>query len=312
MGKERIDHAVIKKLSVLQRADFVGDIAVNGSPLPGLFMDGEVFYVDPGNGASGNSGKKADEAFDTMQAAIDSCVDGRGDVIVRLPGTETVTSTINFNKGGVVIVSSAYGINPLANGEYFATLADATFTDGPVATVTAQCTIAGLGFVSRDTGATFYSGAAMLIGGDQDASPFGVHVLNCRFPKWNVDNRMGIGIEGSTDVLIEECSFEGVGSDFDTGIYVQGATQNLEVRACRFRDCTYAITHGAFAGGGPHCLYVENICEDSKMLDSGGNAATGLIAGNYLETATDGGSYDDTVATLQGQGLNFSGNHYSE
>jgi hypothetical protein len=55
----------------------------------------------------------------------------------------------------------------------------------------------------------------------------------------------------------------------------------------------------------------ENVCEDSKLL-SAASAATGLIYGNYLETATDTGSYNTTVATLQGYGLNFSGNHYSE
>lgn len=191
-------------------------------------------------------------------------------------------------------------------------MADATFTDGPVATVTARCAIIGLGFVSRDTGATFYSGAAMLVGGQSDATPFGAYILNCRFPKWNLDNRIGIAVEGSSDCVIAGCSFEGVGTAFDSGVYVQGATQNLEIRGNRFRDCTYAITHGVFAGGGPHAMYLENICEDSKLLEASGNAATGLIAGNYLETATDAASYDDTVANLQALGLNFSGNRYSE
>lgn len=276
-------------------------------------ITGSVFYVDPVNGSdTANSGTSSDSAYETMQAAIDVCTANVGDVIVRMRGTETVTATINFNVGGIIVVASAYGLNPLAQGEYFATLADAAFTDGPVATVTARCTIAGLGFVSRDTGTTFWDGAAMLIGGLATALPFGVHILGCRFPKWNVSNRIGIAIEGSTDVVIEECSFEGVGAAFDSGIYVQGATQNLEIRGCRFRDCTYGITHGAFAGGGPHALYIANFCEDSKLLETGSNAATGLIAGNYVETATDAATYDITVAQAQAVGLNFAGNNYSE
>ncbi|MCH7491379.1 MAG: hypothetical protein IID05_11875, partial [Gemmatimonadetes bacterium] len=109
-----------------------------------------------------------------------------------------------------------------------------------------------------------------------------------------------------------ECGFEGVGSDFDSGIYVQGATANLTVKRCIFRDCTYAITHGAFAGGGPDAIYQENTVLAGKMLDSGGNAAVALVAGNWLQNATNTGSYDATVATLQGQGIEFSGNHYSE
>lgn len=314
MGKERVGELIAKSLTVLQDADFRSNAILSGAPVASLFMDGEVFYVDPGNGNDSYTGKEATAAFATMQTAIDACVDGRGDVIIRLPGTETVTETITFDKGGVVVMASTYGLNPLANGEYFATLADETFTDGPVATITAQCTVAGLGFVSRDAGATFFSGAAMLIGGAA-AGAFGVHILNCRFPKWGVDNRIGIALAGGeavADVLIEGCSFEGVGSDFDSGIYVQGAIQNLEVRENRFRDCTYAITHGAFAGGGPHCMYIENVCEDSKLLETGSNDATGLIAGNYLEGATDTGSYDVTVDDANALGLVFSGNHYAE
>lgn len=272
---------------------------------------GSKFYVDPGITASGN-GLSPETAFATMTEGIAACTAGAGDLIIRMPGTETVTETITFNKTGITVVASTYGAAPLANGEMFATLADAAFTDGPVATITARCTIAGLGFVSRDTGALFYAGAAMLIGGLATASPFGACILDCRFPKWNVANRIGISVEGSSDCLIEGCDFEGVGAAFDSGIYVQGATQNLEVRNNRFRDCTYAITHGAFAGGGPHCMYIGNYCEDSKLLEAGGNAATGALYGNYVETATNATTYDDTVAALQALGLNFAGNHYSE
>lgn len=271
---------------------------------------GDIFYVDPG--VTSGDGQSPETAFGTMQEGIDACTANNGDVIVRMQGTETVTATINFNVGGILVVAQNYGLSPLAAGEYFATQADATFTDGPVATITARCTIAGLGFVSRDTGATFYSGAAMLIGGLSSALPFGTHILGCRFPKWNLANRIGIAVEGSSDVLIERCGFEGVGANLESGIYVQGATQNIEVRECRFRSCDYAITHGAFAGGGPHALYVGNICEDAKLLETGSNAATGLITGNKVETATDAATYDVTVAAAQALGLNFSGNDYSE
>ncbi len=262
----------------------------------------QVFVVDPVNGP-----------YMTMQAAIDDAVDHRGDVILRMRGTETVTQAINFNKSGIRVLAVGPTMSPLAQGEYHAILADVGFTDGPVAIFTAdRCWVEGLGFVSRDTGATFFSGAAVLIGGGADANPFGVILKSCRFPKWNVSNRIGVAIEGSSNCLIEDCDFEGVGADFAAGIYVQGATQNLVVRKNHFRSCTYAIEHGAFAGGGPHCMYLENICEDAKLLKAGGNAATGLIARNLLETATDTGSYDDTIANLKTLGLNFSGNQYSE
>tara|TARA_Y100000310_G_scaffold47500_3_gene44080 strand:- start:3332 stop:4141 length:810 start_codon:yes stop_codon:yes gene_type:complete len=248
----------------------------------------------------------------TLQNAIDACTADKGDVIIWVGGGHEVSTPVLFNKAGITLIGTGRGYNRLAAGEGHAIYAAASLTDEPAAKITEACRIIEIGFASRDTGATFFSGAAALIGGEADATPFGVHMLNCRFPKWGLDNRIGLAIEGSSDVLIEECGFEGVGGAFDSGIYVQGATQNLEVRNCRFRQCTYAITHGAFAGGGPHALYKGNVLEDAKLLDSGGNAATAHVTGNFLETATNATSYDDTVGTLQGQGIQFSGNQYSE
>lgn len=248
----------------------------------------------------------------TLQNAIDETVAGKGDIIVTLSGGHTVTETVAFNKSGIAVVALNRGLNPYVQGEFSSILADATFTDGPVATITAPCTIIGIGFAGRDTGATFYSGAACLIGGEATADPFGVHMKYCRFPKWGLDNRIGLAIEGSSDCLIEECTFEGVGGAFDAGIYVQGATQNLEIRNNRFRQCTAAVQFGAFAGGGPHIMYgPDNVVEDGLVLDSQANAATGIVFGNYSELAA-GSSYDDSVATLQGQGIQFSGNNYAE
>jgi hypothetical protein len=267
---------------------------------PARHPDSQVFYVRPGT--------------DALQEAIDAAEAARGDILAVRPGTHTVTEAVNFNKAGIRVMAVGPTLNPLAQGEYHALLADEGYTDGPAGIITARCIIEGLGFVSRDTGATFFAGAALLIGGAA-AGAFGVHLKHCRFPKWNVDNRIGLAIAGGaavSDCLIEECSFEGVGAAFDAGIYVQGSVENLEVRRNRFRQCTYAIQHGAFAGGGPHCFYHENLCEDAKLLNADGNDATGLIAGNWVETATDTGSYDDTVDALNALGLYFAGNHYAE
>lgn len=276
--------------------------ALSGA-IPFKNPNAQVFIVDPSISGS-------------LQDAIDASVGGNGDIILVERGGHTVTQTVNFNKSGIMVIAVDDGLSPIGRGEFNSILADASFTDGPVAQITAPCYIQGMGFASRDNGATFYSGAAALIGGDAPNGGYGIHMKWCRFPKWNLDNRIGLAIAGGaavTDVLIEECAFEGVGSDFDSGIYVQGAVQNLEVRRCRFRSCTYAIEHGAFAGGGPHCMYIENVCEDAKLLKAGGNNATGLISGNYLETATDAGSYDAAInPNLNNLGLNFSGNHYAE
>jgi len=274
--------------------------------------DGEVFYVDPGNGSDANSGTEAGDAFATLQAGIDACVSGRGDLILRLPGGEEVTQTVSFNKNGIYVKAVTYGVNPFASGELFSTYAAASFTDGPAATITARCTIDGLGFASRDTGATFYDGAALLIGGEADATPFGAHLINCRFPKWGLDNRIGLAVEGSSDCIIENCDFEGVGSNFDSGIYVQGATANITIRGNHFRDCTQGIQFGAFAGGGPDCIIQGNVAVHGSLLAVPGTAV-GAVVDNYIPTKDVGNAFGgDSLATLEGYGLWFANNHYSE
>jgi len=286
----------------------------DGGPYGQGTLTPNVFFVDSSSGVGDDDedGRDPRRPLATLQAAIDKCVANRGDVIIKRPGGESVTSTVAFNKTGISVIAVDAGWSPLAVGEYHSIYAAASFTDGPVATVTAPCLIYGLAFASRDTGASFYSGAAMLIGGLATALPFGVWVKNCRFPKWGLDNRIGIAIEGSSNCLIEDCDFEGVGAAFDSGIYVQGATQNLVIRRNHFRDCTYAVLFGSFAGGGPHIMLgPDNVCEDSKLL-SCASAATGIVFGNYCEGATDSGSYNDTVDNLNTLGLVFSGQHYAE
>jgi hypothetical protein len=282
-------------------------------------LSGQVFYVNANATGADDVDTPfpdVDEAlcFSTLQGAIDACVASRGDTIIIKRGSETtVTTPVLFNKPGIRVITQRWGMSPSFRGEYTALLADATYTDGPVAQILDACYIEGLGFVSRDTGTTFYSGAALLIGGEATAEPYGVHLFQCRFPKWNVGNSKGIGIEGSTDCLIEECYFEGVGADFATGIYVQGATQNLEIRNCRFRDCDYAITLGAFAGGGPNMIVTGNIVQgpDSKFMDTGANTATGIVCNNYFMTDQGTSTFDRTVSQIETQGIALTGNWYS-
>ncbi|KKL21707.1 hypothetical protein LCGC14_2442730 [marine sediment metagenome] len=248
-----------------------------------------------------------------LVAALAASVAANGDVILLPRGGIEVSSTVIVAVSGVRIIAVDDGLNPLVRGEFNGIFAAAGFVDGPAVQVTAPCSLEGIGFVSRDTGATFFDGAALLLGGNADANPFGVWLHGCRFPKWGLDNRIGLAIEGSSDCLVEECTFEGVGSAFAAGMYIQGAMQNLTIRNNYFRQCTAAVKCGTFTGSpdGPHLFMHGNFVEDGLMLDTDGNPGLGLIADNYSELTT-GTTYDRAVATLQGVGWQFSGNHYKE
>ena len=246
-----------------------------------------------------------------MQSAIDDAVAGNGDHLFVMRGGHEVSATVNFNKSGISVIAVDDGLAPLARGEFNGIYAAASFTDGPAATITAPTRFERMGFVSRDVGATFFSGAAALIGGLADSTPFGVYMKECRFPKWNLTNRIGLAIEGTSDVTVEDCGFEGVGSAFEAGIYIQGAMQNLHLFGNKFRQCTAAVKCGAFAGGGPHMMMGHNVVEDGLTLDTDGNAGTGFIYDNWSELAS-GSAYDRAVATLQGDGWQLAGNHYAE
>ncbi len=264
---------------------------------------GRVFLVDP-----------SDSGF-TIQDAIDECVASNGDVILLLPGGQEVSTPVLFNKSGITVLAVNHGMSPLVSGESFSIFGDSNLVDEPAAIITAKCKIFGVGFVSRDAGTSFFEGAALLIGGAAPAGAFGVHLKNCRFPKWGLDNSIGVALAGGgavSDVLIEECTFEGVTTALAAGVYMQGAIENVVIRRNYFRQCTAAVKFWTFAGGGgPHCFIHENFVEDGLLLDSQAVNATGLIAGNWLETA-HGASYDDARSTLVGQGLQFAGNHYPE
>ena len=247
----------------------------------------------------------------SLEAAITAAVAGNGDVILIPRGGIEVLSTVAFNKSGLRVFAVDDGQNPLSRGEFNSLYAGANFVDGPVAKVSEPTAFHGIGFASRDTGALFWAGASLLIGGDADATPFGAWLQGCRFPKWGWDARIGVAVEGSTDCLIEDCTFEGVGSALEAGIYLQGAMQNITIRNNIFRQCTAAVLTGAFAGGGPHMLFAGNYVEDGILVDTGGNTGTGLIAGNYSELNA-AASYDASVATLQGKGWQISGNNYGE
>ena len=294
---------------VISHAGFIGGLGARPA--------GKVFFVNANSGAAARNFERpwfdvdGQRVFSTIQEAIDTCVSSRGDIIWVARGGHEVTETVAFNKTGISVIIQGWGMSPYAQGEYNAIYAATSFTDGPVATITAPCYIYGLGFASRDTGATFWSGAAALIGGLGTAGPFGVHLHACRFPKWGYDNRIGLAIEGSSNCLIEECDFEGA---FASGIYVQGACGHLTLRHNHFALMTNAITHGAFSDAGVNTQMFYGpgnvTVSPTKFLNTNGGAGLGTIFGNFFGTAHGASTYDLSVTNMESAGWHCVGNEY--
>ena len=96
--KQRFTNLVTKSLTVENGMSVSGGLDSDGVPLWSMLnRNAEVFFVDPTNGAANNIGTR-DAPVATMTQAIALCTDDRGDVIVRLPGSETPTAAIEFNR----------------------------------------------------------------------------------------------------------------------------------------------------------------------------------------------------------------------
>jgi hypothetical protein len=297
-----------------------------------LGADGYLFYVDPssahgaGIGYVGAGGRKTDESFLTLQAAIDSCRHNHGDVIVCKHGTQSLAADVDFNKRGITVMAegTGYGFN---TGERFMLYAPAS---GPAATITEPCTILGLGFAGQDVASGSHNVLISGLGGGF----FGgyLRINYCRFATWGASPDYALLCEGMTNADISYNVFDGGYDTYAVGaIGISSATDGIQVSGCRFKgnrfssigENKYAFVH--LAGKFPnHNTYESNVLVGNatdaegakaagKFLDNNGctNYDTFLFD-NFIGLATNTGSYDDTVATLQGLGVRFAANHYSE
>jgi hypothetical protein len=114
-----------------------------GGDLLGLLGTGSVWYVDPNSGDDANPGDAPDSAFATLQKALDSTTGttassggfagGNADVIIRMPGQETVTAAIDADVApNTTIIASTAGQQLFGDRLNAYTAAAATYTTGPV------------------------------------------------------------------------------------------------------------------------------------------------------------------------------------
>jgi len=240
---------------------------------------GETFYVDPINGDNTYDGETPGRAKANLQNAIDLCVALRGDLIVRMPGSEKPTSAITVNKAGVTIAASGYGEH--WNADDFFTFPAASYTTGPVIYVDQPCRIVGLGFETR-----FTTGPAMKIRYDTGMVGYGVHILNCKFEKW----WSGIGLElfGASACTIEGCRF----NNFTTGgIQMSGSGVHnpnfVDIIDNRFMGCTQGVNITTTVMNTN--FFGNHFMGSTIPIDFNGNGVTGVCTIQGGSTQVAGG-----------------------
>lgn len=279
-------------------------------------VDGRHFYVDPGSSVGDvDSDVEGDAVFSNLQNAIDSCADWRGDLITCKAGTQTVTTSVLFNKKGITVEAEGMGMPLETMGERFMIYGSAT--DEPAAVISQPCKILGMGF-SSEYGST--GGHVLQIAGTGGWNGGFVDLYGCRFTHWgSTKHEQFVYINGPGNAsFIRHCTFDGLFTGITNGAIelADHATGSdgwtLTIENNIFINTTYGIVHES-AVAPSDCIYKSNLFLETKILDNNGCTNTNvLVADNWSPYATNATSYDDTVSTLQGLGIAFSDNHYNE
>jgi hypothetical protein len=302
-----------------------GGIPVGGDVL-GLIGDGKAIFLDPDNGDDARGGTNpTNDAVATAARAYALISDGVGDVVVRLPGTEAVTTTLNINKSRALWQAATSAVSPPAGrgagAEYYLMWGAALTTE--VLTVDKNTSFNGMSFACAATAVSDNSAAVRYTSDTAGDQPGFTYIINCEFPSWG-SNNAGLGLDGANHLYVARNSFGGASGTLPRGIYIGGGSQNncvydiIEDNV--FGDCTIGID---FPDGTPQNIQIyRNFFSDlgTANIDFNGMAAggQGFVAGNYFHgstsTAMDSitGGTDTVTGIISDTAFEFAGNNYLE
>lgn len=310
-----------------------------GSDLLGLLGKGNVRFIDPNAGSDGNSGRKADQAWKTLQYAADQSgyrrtnadAEGSQDILLRLPGVEEVSSEIAFdgnyaathvgNVGGanIAVVATTAGQRIFGDVLGQHTRAAAGFTTGNLIGIYYRAiSFYGLSFGHRATGGQGDGTGAMLAFRVNSADP-GVQSLgggnfcmvrNCNFRDDGGLDATGIYAYGAGAIFAYQCTF----GYYDNtrapeGLVLRGSGSNnpfdFHVRECFFHTCPIGINFlDATVTGGT--LIADNYflgCTDAFHFAAGfAQTQPGFIVNNRFSTATGAASWKNDGGSGDTQG----------
>ncbi len=294
-------------------------------------MIGNVFYVDPIGGSDANdglapvaTGVPGQGPLATTAAALALCAANAGDIIVRMPGTETRTNAqgaINFNVRGVTLLTSE-GENPAHPDRFLYSRdpdgnpasGDAT---GPVITITQPCVVAGIAayadwVTAGDLPAT--CGADILVSG-AGAAPAGQLTRLAGVKCMGLGESYGIAAAGAALCMVDHSTFMAcvVGGIFicrDANPAVNPPT-DLWIEDNTFDGTPFPVDTAALAVPARIWVRRNSTRGETNLVRAGGVWTSGKVEGNYCSVLA-ANAMDGNRAAMEAQGVFASGNFYRD
>ncbi len=289
-----------------------GDFVLNARTLAAVLAVGNQWFVNEATGNDSNPGDAA-QPFATFDAAIAAAVPNNGD-IVWLNGTSHRTSTLNWNKNGVSLISMEA---PSNNGRGRISATGATAFSPLVNVTGVGCSFIGIGtFHGSFTGATgsqvcwaegggrnYYGNCQFFGGGDATTAALaGMRSLTIGGAGENLFDECTIGLDtivraslanaslemiaGTARNTIRRSLFQSYCSDVsDTHILIQsgGMDRWLWLDDCAFHNfggtsLTAAISNAGGSPGGDVVLSPNCISVGAGAIATAGNVYVGQIS----------------------------------
>ena len=291
----------------------------------GAVTPGSIWYVDGENGSSSNDGTSWDQAFDTIQAAVDEAGDGTADIIYCAPH-KYQENVLIFEKEALSIIAVVPG--------WTTRIRPSDATTKYTLTSVSSITIQGIGFVVLSRNVTI-TGFCIDGGGDYlgvyigdgyriSSSLYNENVASALI----VDNLFIGGGEGQCAILLDGCSSDAriIGNRFEKwttaaiqidpgaartcqqpiimdNIFIAGATSygvdmyssattvGAQIRNNTFCDGSSAtFTYGVRCqGAGVHGIINNKFACTNKISGS----STDFCSGNFPSSAGDSPTFVD-------------------
>jgi len=227
-----------------------------------------------------NTGTSPQQPFATVQAALNACTAGRGDIVAVLPGTYTITTALTMTKDDVTLMSAL----PVGRRERSGVvIANATAATSLLTIDANNCSVIGLVFDDNVTAATADTGVIMISTASTAELVTGTKIINCYLDMLEATStRDGICVGLTTDAtdaapytLIEGCTI--LDCDQDAIVLNVGSSYSV-VRDCHIYDLVNLCRYGV------EVLATSCSIEDCEILCSD-TASPGACIHNGVATA---------------------------